>query len=242
VSAAAPRRFWFITAAAVLGIGVTLSLGAWQLSRAHQKVDLQQAIEQREAQLPLSGLSLLVPHPEVLVHRAVVVRGTWDAGHTVFLDNRQMRGVPGFYVVTPLKLEGSDKAVLVQRGWAPRNFEKREALPAIQTPPGPVELTGRIAPPPARLYEFTGAQAGPIRQNLDLAAFRVEIGLPLLDVSVVQTGPASEGLLREWPKAGSGSERNYGYAFQWWAMSALITVLYAWFQFIVPRRKVPHAR
>jgi hypothetical protein len=25
-------------------------------------------------------------------------------------------------------------------------------------------------------------------------------------------------------------------------MCALITILYVWFQFIVPRRKVPHAR
>jgi surfeit locus 1 family protein len=242
VSAARPRRFWATTAAAVLGVAVTLALGAWQLSRAHEKLALQQTIEQREALPPLSGLSLLTPHPGELLHRALVVRGTWDGRHTVFLDNRQMRGVPGFYVVTPLRLEGSDKAVLVQRGWVQRNFERREQLPAIQTPTGLVELTGRIAPPPARLYEFKGANGGAIRQNLDVAAFRAEAGLALLDVSVVQTGPASEGLLRDWPKAGSGSERNYGYAFQWWAMSALITILYAWFQFIVPRREVPHAR
>jgi surfeit locus 1 family protein len=242
VSGPAPRRFWAITVAAALGIAVTLGLGAWQLSRAHAKLALQQTIEQRETKPPLSGLSLLAPHPEALLHRGVVVRGTWDAAHTVFLDNRQMRGLPGFYVVTPLKLEGSDKAVLVQRGWVQRNFEKREQLPTVQTPAGLVELTARIAPPPARLYEFKGAEGGAIRQNLDLAAFRAETGLALLDVSVVQTGPASEGLLRDWPRAGSGSERNYGYAFQWWAMSALIAILYAWFQFIVPRRKVPHAR
>jgi cytochrome oxidase assembly protein ShyY1 len=31
-----------------------------------------------------------------------------------------------FYVVTPLLLEGSGAVVLVQRGWAPRNFVDRE--------------------------------------------------------------------------------------------------------------------
>jgi surfeit locus 1 family protein len=171
------------------------------------------------------------------VHRRIVLRGTWDESHTVFLDNRQMRGVPGFYVVTPLVLEGG-KAVLVQRGWAPRNFDRREQLPAVQTPSGAVEVQGRIAPPPSRLYEFKGAESGPIRQNLDIAAFAAETRASLLPVSVVQTAPAaSEGLLRDWPKAGSGSERNYGYAFQWWAMSATLAILYAWFQFIAPRRK-----
>jgi surfeit locus 1 family protein len=34
---------------------------------------------------------------------------------------------------------------------------------------------------------------------------------------------------------------NYGYAAQWWALSILIAILYVWFQFIAPRRKVPHA-
>jgi surfeit locus 1 family protein len=71
-----------------------------------------------------------------------------------------------------------------------------------------------------------------------LAAFRAETRLPLvLAVSVQQTGPASEGLLREWPEAGSTAGKNYGYAFQWWALAGLIAVLYVWFQFVVPRRR-----
>jgi cytochrome oxidase assembly protein ShyY1 len=58
----------------------------------------------------------------------------------------------------------------------------------------------------------------------------------------VQTGAPSEGLMRDWPRASSGSERNYGYTFQWWAMSAVIAILYVWFQFIAPYRKARHAR
>ena len=61
--------------------------------------------------------------------------------------------------------------------------------------------------------------------------------LPLLALSVQQTGAASEGLLRQWPQAGSGAEKNYGYAFQWWAMAALIAILYVWFQLVSPRRQ-----
>ena len=98
-----------------------------------------------------------------------------------------------------------------------------------------------MAPPPAKLYEFDSANSGPIRQNLNLAQFRAETRLELLDLSVLQVGPPSEGLLRDWPPIASGVEKHYGYAFQWWALSTLIAILYAWFQFLAPRRRSQHA-
>jgi surfeit locus 1 family protein len=235
-------RFWVVTLAALVAVGITLGLGAWQMDRAGQKLALQDAIRERTAMPPMPQNALLGAKPrQELLHRQVVLHGQWDARHTVFLDNRQMQGKPGFYVITPLKLEGTAAAVLVERGWVQRNFADRQKLPAIQTPEGRVELRGRIAPPPAKLYEFDGAQQGAIRQNLDLAQFRAETGLPLLDLAVRQTQGPPDGLLRDWPEAASGAEKNYGYAFQWWALSGLIAILYVWFQFIVPRRRAPHA-
>ena len=236
-------RFWLITAAALAGLAVTGALGRWQLERGRARDALQESIDSRERLAPVGQDALVSAHPEESLHRRVVLHGTWDAAHTVFLDNRQMRGAPGFYVVTPLVLAGTGRAVLVQRGWAPLNFERRERLPPVQTPSGAVEIEGRIAPPPSRLYDFGGKETGPIRQNLDIAAFAAETGLKLVGVSVQQVAPpASEGLLRDWPRPGSGSETNYGYAFQWWAMSATIVILYVWFQFIAPFRKARHAR
>jgi surfeit locus 1 family protein len=243
VSAPARLRFWSITAAAVVGLAATGALGLWQLDRGRARDALQDDIDAREQMAPVAQSALLGPDAGQAVHRRVVLRGTWDAAHTVFLDNRQMRGAPVFYVLTPLKLDGARQAVVVQRGWAPRNFEHRDQLPAVATPAGVVELEGRIAPPPARLYEFRGAGAGPIRQNLAIGAFAAETGLALVAVSVQQVAPmASEGLLRDWPRPGSGSATNYGYAFQWWAMSAAIAILYVWFQFIAPSRKPRPAR
>jgi surfeit locus 1 family protein len=231
-------RAWVATVAAAVGCAATLGLGFWQLDRAHQKETLARDIARNSVQPPLPAQVLEQGNPLKLVHRPVLLRGTWIADRTVFLDNRQMNGRVGFYVVTPLRLAGSDAAVLVQRGWAPRNFQQREQLPAVTTPPGTVEVTGRIAPPPARLYQFGSAGSGPIRQNLDIGTFAAETRLKLLPVSVLQTGAASEGLQRDWPETGGrGPETNYGYAFQWWSLCALIAILYAWFQFIQPRRK-----
>jgi len=89
------------------------------------------------------------------------------------------------------------------------------------------------------MYEFTTVERGPIRQNLDLEIFRSETGLPLLEISAVETGPASEGLLREWPQVASGIEKHQGYAFQWFGLCAMIALLYVWFQIVQPRRKHP---
>ncbi|HSV46865.1 MAG TPA: SURF1 family protein [Ramlibacter sp.] len=219
-------------------MAATLALGFWQLGRGQQRLALEAAIEARHGLPPIDAAALLqAPGRGELLHRQVVLRGRWSARHTVYLDNRQMQGRPGFYVVTPLRLAGSDAAVLVQRGWAARDFNDRQRLPAVETPDGEVELHGRIAPPPAKLYAFETAEAGLIRQNLDLASFRAETGLSLLDGSVVQTGAASQGLLRDWPAASSGAGKNFGYAFQWWALCGLIAILYVWFQFIAPRRR-----
>jgi surfeit locus 1 family protein len=102
----------------------------------------------------------------------------------------------------------------------------------VQTPGGVVDIEGRIAPLPSKLYEPGGPSGSAIRQNLDLAQYKVETGLALLPITLVQTGAATEGLLREWPAVNLGVEKHYGYAFQWFGLAALIAGLYLWFQVV----------
>jgi surfeit locus 1 family protein len=106
----------------------------------------------------------------------------------------------------------------------------------IDTPAGVVTVRGRIAPPPSKLYAFKGDDFGAIRQNLDIGSFSREISLPLMAISMVQTGPANEGLMREWAAPNVGIDKHYGYAFQWFGLCALVVGLYAWFQMIQPWR------
>lgn len=225
-------RFWLVTLATLVGVGATLSLGRWQLARAAEKQALQAGIAARQQLAMLGGAELLATPEADRLHRRVQLRGRWLAERTVFLDNRQMNGQPGFYVLTPLQLQDGRAWLLVQRGWVPRNFVDRNTLPRVDTPGGEVALQGRIAPAPSKLYAFEGAEQGVIRQNLDLDAFRAEIRLPLLGQTVVQTGPPSEGLLRQWPEPASGVEKHYGYAFQWFGLSGLMAILYVWFQIV----------
>ena len=127
---------------------------------------------------------------------------------------------PAFFVVTPLRLaDGS--AVLVQRGWAPRDVLDRDAAAdACATPDGEVEIAGRIAPPPARLFEFEPARSGPIRQNLDLGRIRArDRRAPAAAVGAAdRSDGATTACARRLAASAGGRHKHHGYAFQWFAL------------------------
>lgn len=248
------RRRGVVLVAAVLAAALTARLGFWQIDRAQQKLDLQARIQLRASLPPLATADLA--RDEAVAtgqhYRRIVLQGRWLAEHTVYLDNRQMNARQGFFVVTPLLLAGGD-AVLVQRGWSPRDFGDRTRLLPVPTLQGELQLEGRIAPPPSKLLELAAVPGGAIRQNLDLAEFARETGLRLRPLSVQQTAPArpvmlpgeaatmpeaasADGLLRQWLVPVVDVSKHHGYAFQWFALCALIVGLTAWFQFIRPQR------
>ncbi|MFO1273830.1 MAG: SURF1 family protein [Rubrivivax sp.] len=233
-------RALLLLVAAVAGSAVTARLGLWQLDRGHQKDAVQAELDSRRVLPPLPAAELARTEAQAKGQhwRAIEIEGRWVRQHTVYLDNRPMNGHAGFLVVTPLALpDGS--AVAVQRGWLPRDPADRTKVQAPTLPEGVVRLGGRIAPPPSQLYEIGTPVGGPIRQNLDLAAWAAEVGQPLRPLSIVQEeGPltAADGLGRQWPRPAADVAKHYGYAFQWFAFSALIAGLYVWFQLIRPRR------
>ena len=241
-------RFWVLTFATVLGIAVTASLGVWQLGRAQQKEALQLAIDKQSALPALTGQSLLTA-PDVMttVHRQAVLSGTWLPQYTVFLDNRQMDAKPGLFVLTPFELADQTssvkKVILVQRGWVARHFLDRSIVPEVPTAAGTAQIEGRMAMPPSKLYAFKGSDVGLIRQNIDLPEFAQQTQREFLGVSLLQTDAATapavtDGLLRHWQHPNFGVEKHYGYMVQWWALSALIAILYVWFQIVRPKFKL----
>ena len=243
-------RWWIATVLGFALVGIGVALGFWQLDRAHQKKQWEAAMQAQATAKPLDAAmvqqQLAQPSVDISawLHRPIQLQGQWLAAQTVYLDNRQMQGRPGFYVLTPLQLSSGD-VVLVQRGWIARNFQDRLALQPVQTPEGMVTVEGLLSGPPGRLYalgdgEVADAAHPHIRQNLDLQAWAQHTGLPLWPVTVVQTGAASEGLLRDWPQPGSGIATHYGYAFQWFAMAAVLAGMLLWFQFLRPARLASH--
>lgn len=247
-------RWWLATLVGSLGVCVGIALGCWQLDRATQKMHWQATVQAQsqasrlDAEAVQAALALHTVLPESWLHRPIVLEGQWLPAHTVYLDNRQMNGRPGFFVLTPLQLIDGG-VVLVQRGWIARNFQDRSALQPIDTPAGKVTVQGRVASAPARLWEMGDAESGDItapaiRQNLALNDFAQASQLPLWPFTVVQSGVASEGLLREWTQPASSIATHHGYAFQWFAIAAVLAGMLLWFQFLRPfsRARYHHAQ
>ena len=244
-TAGPPEPRWrkaVVLLAALATIALGVRLGLWQLDRAAQKVALQETLDTRGRAPPLGAAELArdASAAPAQLSRRVRLFGEWAAERTVFLDNRQMGGKVGFFVVTPLRLDGGRESVLVQRGWVARNFEQRTSLPSVPTPAGRVEVVGRIAATPSRMYEFDAAASGPIRQNVEVASFARETGLELLPLAVLESAtdtPSGDGLERHWPPPATDVQKHYGYAFQWFAIATAIAVLYVWFRIVRPRQR-----
>lgn len=229
-----PMRQWFAPVPMLAGvalIALTCSLGRWQLSRAHERIERQARIMALE-NAPAQRITAQPVTAESVMYRPVLLRGTFDVAHTVLLENRPhvTNGVsrPGFEVLIPLSLEGAGgRAVLVDRGWLPRDPADRTRIAPYTTPAGEVQVEGMAVPHASRVFSL-GRKDGAdevgqrLRQNIDLDAFSREIGVPLQPFVVQQQSDAQDGLLRDWPRADLGAERNYGYAFQWFAMAAAV--------------------
>ncbi|WGS50286.1 SURF1 family protein [Paraburkholderia sp. D15] len=205
----------------LLVMAVTLRLGFWQRDRAHQKEALEARITQFENAPALTLGSAPVELKDVEFHR-VKARGRFVADKVVYLDNRPYNDQPGFYVVMPFKLADGG-VVLVNRGWLPRNMSNRETIAPYSTPQGDVEIEGIARADASRAFELgQGGSAAHqlIRQNLDIAAYAAETGLPLRPFVIQQSSDDGDKLVRDWPAPDNGVERNYGYMFQWWGMAA----------------------
>ena len=234
------RTTWLLAA----GVALTFALGQWQLGRAAEKEAVQAALDARgELELlPPVELARDAAGAAGQLYRRARLLGRWDAPHTVYLDNRPMDEHPGLWVYTPLRLgsgaDGSRDAVLVQRGWIPRNVQDRSAIAPYDTAEGEVSVEGHLAPLPGKRMALGEEVPGPIRQNLDLDTLALGSGLALRPLVLVQhesPGQAADGLRRAWARPTADVHKHYAYAAQWFAMSALLLGWAAWVRFLRPR-------
>ena len=211
-------------------IALALAAAQWQTRRADEKLALQarwDAAAQGEARLLEPGRTA----PPDLPQR-VRVRGHFVPEATVYLDNRQLDGVAGFFVITPLEAEAGAPWVLVNRGFVARDPADRTRIAVGTAPAGELLVEGLAVERPTRsleLGEAPVARLPGIWQNLDYAAYEQAAGRPVLHLVVQQTSEAGDGLRRHWPAPSAGVDKHRGYAFQWYAIAAAVAVLMLFF-------------
>lgn len=226
-----PIRFrfsWVPFIATALLVAIGIALGNWQTRRALEKEAIEAALQAQAAQ-PVIALSGAMPDVDALEFRPVRVRGVFVREWPLYLDNRPHERRAGLHMLMPFKIAGSDTAVLVARGWLPRDPVDRSRLPATPTPQGEVEIEGSVRSHPARVYQF-GASAplkpGAIVQNVSIGEFGAASGLQLLPFIIEQGGKAGDGLVRDWPRPSHGADKHRGYAFQWYGLAAAAFIFY----------------
>ena len=204
----------------LLAAAVCLRLGFWQLDRLHQRRAANRVAAEARA-LPPVRLPADAAPAGGLAHRQIVAEGRFDHDNEFVLRGSALNGVPGVTVVTPLRLDGSDTALLVARGFVPAPDAVTVRLDSLREP-GRQEVRGIALP-------MESGEGRPLERNgrtswarLDPVGLRERLPYPLYPVAVRQSPdsalPSSPRRL-EPPALNDGPHLSY--AVQWFLFAAL---------------------
>lgn len=128
----------------ILAIGM-LCASRWQWDRHLWKQDLIKTLEQTLLLEPVELPTLLESKAEwsSLTFRRVKISGEFDFEHEFLLRNRSLAGRNGFHIITPLKIDGSNRSVLIDRGFVALGREERGQRKAYRSA-SRVELYGLL--------------------------------------------------------------------------------------------------
>jgi surfeit locus 1 family protein len=233
------RRWLPATLVVLAAIAVTIRLGIWQLDRLEQRrtfnARVQAQIDSPTLDLTAAasdaGLADSLPGME---YRRVTVRGAYDFAAQVALRNQARDGQWGANLLTPLRIAGSRRVILVDRGWIPAedyqagNWDK-------YAEPGEVEVRGvvRLSQERAGFGRPADPTPAPGEKRAswtfaNLPAIAGQMEYPLLPVYIQQApDPAWSGLpARSHPDIELTEGSHLGYAIQWFCFALIFAVGY----------------
>ena len=208
-----------VTVAAVTAFAL---LGRWQLDRAEEKRALAAAFSAAGPAVELPADSGSLPR-----YQRVIARGRYDSGHQFLLDNRVHEGRAGVQVLTPLLLDGGG-AVLVNRGWQPFG-RTRQDLPDVAVGEGPRRVAGKIDELTQAGIRLPAAASGtwPRLVNYpDMSELETQSGSRFQPRVILLDAAEPDGYVRDWRLHGTASDRNVGYAIQWFAFAATAAAIW----------------
>jgi surfeit locus 1 family protein len=229
------RRWWWTTLLVIAAVLVMIRLGIWQLERLEQRraFNARVAAQLAAAPLALSGAALEADLA-AMEYRTVVVTGTYAHDEQIALRNQVWANLPGAHLLTPLRIAGSDRAVLVDRGWVPLADLAPERWGAYDET-GVVTVTGRLRRSQPRPDFGPAAEPFPApgeRRSawslVNLDAIAVQTRAELLPVWIQQS-PAPQRAsppFRSEPTLDLSEGSHLGYAIQWFTFAAILGLGY----------------
>ena len=204
-------------------------LGLWQLDRAAEKVEAQNAlvIESSLNAAPIESIPeghLHRANPE-LQNRHVSLRGEFVNDRTILLLAEFFQGMIGYGVVTPFRLESNNQLILVSRGWT-TGLLPPDTPPNLRPASGQVEIMGQIFVPPENarvLASQIDASVWPLRmRSLEIDVIADIIDEPLFPFEVRLTEEQDGVLVRHWPAVNVNVGQNLSYSIQWFSLALLV--------------------
>ena len=204
-----------------------LSLGFWQLGRGAEKREMLSQYAERRAAEPVSPAQIL--YSEQPAWRRVRIQGRFDPEHSVLLDNAIRDGMAGVELLQPFLDHASGLWLLVNRGWLP--WPDRRVSPTFSTPGQPLELNAWIYEKPGKTFRLRAdapALSWPrLVTSIEPEALWLELGREGYPHALrLEPGPAANRV--DWPVVAMAPEKHVAYAVQWFALAAVLLVLYAY--------------
>jgi surfeit locus 1 family protein len=158
-----------VTAVTLILVAGMIRASVWQWDRHLQKEILIEKLNNTLQLEPISLAQLIHQSPTwaELAFRRVKVSGSFDFEHEFLLRNRNLDGRAGSHVITPLKVDGTEMYVLVDRGFLPWGRERKDERVKYQRS-GQIELFGLIKESvPPKLLGPKDPPAGPLHPWVD---------------------------------------------------------------------------
>jgi surfeit locus 1 family protein len=215
-------KSWIVPGALLLLAAGFVWLGRWQLDRAQ----VNRALEARFAEAAnMPVLERAVPDEAVDEHRYRRIRleGRFEPGRQVLLDNMTRNGLAGYEVLTPFSVKGSDRLVMVNRGWLASAPDRAE-LPDVALLDGARAIRGRIDRLPRAalsLGQDAASETGPVivMSFPDFEEIEAALGRKLAHFQLLLDADEEDGFLRDWGPRTGLADRNIAYAVQWFGLS-----------------------
>ncbi len=225
------------TLVTIMLLPVLISLGFWQLSRMQEKQQIQNE-QQKMASAPVLEMTPDTEIDSASAYRQLRVSGQFLPEYTIYVDNKVVNGEVGYEVVMPFRINGSNSAVLVNRGWI-RAHATRQTLPKVTTPSGKISLEGVARFNTKDVVSFgSGNRLGKdwpaLVRWIDIASLQQDMQFKLKPFLFMQQTDVKDGLVRDWKILNSPPEKNLSYAVQWFALATALLLIYI----IVNTRKV----
>jgi len=224
------RRSIVFCAFALLASILFVRLGFWQLARLRAKVQRNDAIAARQLE-PAVQFASLPRDTAAARYRRASAAGVFDYGAELVLSNRTYQGSPGADLVTPLRLAGSDTAVLVDRGWV-YSPDGSSVDRARWREPDTVSIVGYVEQYAPDAVSTSAARDPRILRRVSRREVSSRISYPLAPYYLVQTGDTatSHPVRREMPVLDEGPHRSYAIQWFFFAATALVGAVAVWWR------------